>query len=182
MDPRIAQLGEDILRGPTRPVKGVTEAEVQRVASDLLAIVGPAQGVGIAANQIRNDLRIFVMASHPNERYPYAPDMEPMPLINPVLLAHSEEQEKDWEGCLSVAATELRGLVPRWKWVEVEYTTLDGQHKHERYEGFLARIFQHELDHLDGLVYLDRLESSRDLYTRTVFEQRLADRARDQRG
>lgn len=183
MNGKIAQLGEEILRGPTRIVEDVESFEVQKIIKDLLEIVGPAKGVGIAANQIRSDLRIFVMASHPNERYPYAPHMEPTALINPIILSHSDEKEKDWEGCLSVAATNdpniptvLRGLVPRWTWVEVEYTDINGKRKKARFEGFLARIFQHEIDHLEGMVYLDRVESNRDLYSNEVFQKLIADR------
>lgn len=180
---KIAQLGEEILRGPTREVENIHDTEVQKVITDLLETVGPAKGVGIAANQIRNDLRIFVMASHPNKRYPYAPQMEPMVLINPVLVLHSKEKEKDWEGCLSVGTTNnndepttIRGLVPRWTWVDVEFTNQQGERVEQRFEGFLARIFQHEIDHLDGMVYLDRLESNRDLYSNDVFQDLIANR------
>jgi len=177
---RIAQLGEEILRGLMREVKDVDDPEVQAVVTDLLESVGPAKGVGIAANQLRSDWRIFVMASKPNERYPYAPEMEPLALINPEIVAHSEETEKDWEGCLSVGringVSAIRGLVPRWVWVDVAYTTVDGKREERRFEGFLARIFQHEIDHLNGLVYLDRVESNKDLYSHQVFEKLIANR------
>lgn len=176
MDDRIAQLGEEILRGPTKEVEDVNDKEVRKVIEDLMAIVKPVNGVGIAANQIRSDLRIFVMASHPNERYPHAPEMEPLALINPKLLSHSEETEKDWEGCLSVATTGIRGLVPRFKWVEVEFTNGDGKKETTKFEGFLARVFQHEIDHLDGLVYLDRVDSNKDLYSQEVFEKLIEER------
>lgn len=184
MDNKIAQLGEEILRGPTREVKDVQDPEVQKVIKDLLEAVVSAKGVGIAGNQLRSDLRIFVMASHPSDRYPDAPEMEPTALINPLILSHSEDKEKDWEGCLSVATTGqegvptvLRGLVPRYTWVEAEYTTVNGERKKEKFEGFLARIFQHEIDHLDGLVYLDRVESNKDLYSQQVFEKMIKDKA-----
>lgn len=185
-DQPIAQLGEAILRGPMRDVVDVKDPEVQKVIQDLMDIVKPAKGVGIAANQIRSDLKVFVMASHPNERYPYAPEMEPFALINPTLVAHSEETEKDWEGCLSVGtfefgkATTIRGLVPRYTWVEVEYTDANGELQKDRFEGFVARIFQHEYDHLQGLVYLDRVEDNKDLYSHQEFMKKIADREQDE--
>lgn len=183
MKRKIAQLGEEILRGPTREVQDVNDSEVKKVIQDLFDIVGPAKGVGISANQIRNDLRVFVLASHPNDRYPYAPHMEPTAIINPVILSHSKEIQKDWEGCLSVAATDnetaptvLRGLVPRWTWIEVEYTDVSGERIKTKFDGFIARVFQHEIDHLDGMFYLDRVETNKDLYSNEVFQKLIAGR------
>ena len=109
--------------------------------------------------------------------------MEPTAIINPIILSHSEQIEKDWEGCLSVAATDsettptvLRGLGPRWKWVEVEYTDVNGERVKTKFEGFVARVFQHEIDHLDGMVYLDRVETNKDLYSNEVFQKLITDR------
>lgn len=184
-DQPVAQLGEAILRGPMRDVTDVTDPEVKKVIKDLMDIVKPAKGVGIAANQVRSDLKIFVLASHPNERYPYAPEMEPFALINPKLIAHSEEKEKDWEGCLSVATCEfgkrpaIYARVPRYTWVEVEYTDENGEIKQDKFEGFVARVFQHEYDHLQGLVYLDRVEDNKDIYSQQEFMKLVADRKSD---
>jgi peptide deformylase len=175
MEPnKIAQLGEDILRGPIKEVSDVRSSEVQALIADLMQTVTEAKGVGIAANQVRSNLRVCVIASHPNERYPYAPLVEPFALINPILLSHSNDIEKDWEGCLSVPG--IRGMVPRWKTVTIEFMNAGGTKEQRTLEGFLARIFQHEIDHLDGLVYLDRVESNKDLYSHQEFEKRIASR------
>jgi peptide deformylase len=95
--------------------------------------------------------------------------MEPTAMINPKIRAHSQEMRKDWEGCLSIPG--LRGLIPRYQTIEVEYTSRDGQICREVLSDFIARIFQHELDHLNGLVFLDRLESTQDLYTEQEYQR-----------
>ena len=84
-----------------------------------------------------------------------------MALVNPFILAHSDNKEKDWEGCLSLPG--IRAQVPRYVWVEVSYMTIDGLREERRFEGFLARIFQHEFDHLIGKVFLDSIESTQDV-------------------
>jgi peptide deformylase len=87
--------------------------------------------------------------------------MEPIALINPQIVTYSDKVEKDWEGCLSVPG--IRGLVPRYESIEVAYTSRDGEPKNTVFAGFVARIFQHEYDHLEGKVFLDRVESTLDL-------------------
>ncbi|MCG7584833.1 peptide deformylase, partial [Photobacterium sp. OFAV2-7] len=88
--------------------------------------------------------------------YPNAPQMEPTLMLNPELIWSSKETEKDWEGCLSIPG--MRAKVSRHKKIEVRYTTIDGHEVKSHLEGFIARIFQHELDHLNGIVFLDRAE------------------------
>jgi peptide deformylase len=120
-----------------------------------------ANGVGIAAPQVGVSQQLMIIASRPNERYPHAPLMEPTPMINPKILSHSSEMIKDWEGCLSVPG--IRGLVPRYQAVEVEYLSKDGRIERQMLTDFIARIFQHEYDHLQGKVFLERVESPEDL-------------------
>jgi peptide deformylase len=165
----IAQLGNPILRHIAQSVKNVTGENIQKVIDSLIETVALADGVGIAAPQISQSYRIFVVASRPNSRYPHAPVMEPTAMINPKIRAHSQEMRKDWEGCLSIPG--LRGLIPRYQTIEVEYTSRDGQICREVLSDFIARIFQHELDHLNGLVFLDRLESTQDLYTEQEYQR-----------
>jgi peptide deformylase len=117
--------------------------------------------MGITSPQISVSKRLFIMASKPNNRYPNAPTMKPKAIINPKILAYGEEVEKDWEGCLSLP--NVRGLVPRAMEIEVSYFTRKGDEVHEVLEGFLARIFQHEFDHLNGTVFIDRVESTLDI-------------------
>jgi peptide deformylase len=126
--------------------------------------------VGIAAPQAYRPLRLFIIASRPNPRYPAAPDMAPLAVINPVVIEASEEKEKDWEGCLSIPG--IRGLVPRHTWVAVSFTNRDGRREERTFTGFAARIFQHEHDHIEGTVFLDRT-CSKELATEKEYQRRI---------
>lgn len=159
----IAKLGDPVLRQIAQPVTKIANHDIQQLIDDLLSTVVALDGVGIAAPQVHHSKRIFVVCSRPNVRYPDAPLMSPTVMINPRLVSVGEQQQKDWEGCLSVPA--LRGLVPRYNQIEVSYLARHGQAHNRHYSGFVARIFQHELDHLDGLTFIDRLESTKDLYS-----------------
>jgi peptide deformylase len=122
-----------------------------------------SNGVGIAAPQLGQSLQIVIVASRPNPRYPHAPYMEPVVMINPKVRSHSQAVIKDWEGCLSIPG--IRGLVSRYKSVEVEYTSSNGQTEKQKFCDFPARVFQHEYDHLKGKVFIDRVESSLEIIT-----------------
>jgi peptide deformylase len=161
----ILQIGNQILRNKAKTIKNATDSEIRQLAKDLITTAEAANGVGIAAPQVAQSYRLFIMASRPNLRYPNAPTMTPTAVINPVILAHSDEIVKDWEGCLSVP--ELRGLVPRYREIEVEYTDMNAKIKQQVLTDFVARIFQHELDHLDGVLFIDRLETMADLSSET---------------
>ena len=138
---------------------------------ELIATVAKANGVGIASPQVAESYRLFIVASRPNPRYPNAPTMEPTAMINPRIIAHSSEVVKGWEGCLSVPG--IRGLVPRYQAIEVEYTSRDGKLHRQELTDFVARIFQHEYDHLDGIVFIDRVESTQELMTEQEYQQRI---------
>jgi len=158
---QIAQLGQPVLREPARPVTDPAEPAVQSLIDDLLATVAEVDGVGIAAPQVYEPLALFIVASGPNPRYPSAPEMAPTVVINPEIVWVSSDLEKGCEGCLSVPG--IRGMVPRYRRIGVRYLTRTGELREEEYSDFIARIFQHEFDHLQGLVFLDRVESSREL-------------------
>lgn len=159
----IAQLGNPILRQIAQPISRVEDERVQQLIRDLKVTLLKSNGVGIAAPQVAQSCRLQIVASRPNLRYPNAPTMQPTVMVNPRLVSHSEEKVKDWEGCLSVPG--IRGLVPRYQAIEVEYASPDGAIQRQQFTDFVARIFQHELDHLNGLVFLDRLESVQDIIT-----------------
>lgn len=167
----IIQLGHPTLRTKAQAVENVQSQSVQKLIADLKATVVQANGVGIAAPQIAEPYRLFIVASRPNPRYPHAPTMEPTAMINPTILAHSSEVVKDWEGCLSIPG--IRGLVPRYQAVEVEYMNENGKLQKQELSDFIARIFQHELDHLDGVVFLDRIESTHDLITEQEYQKQI---------
>ena len=95
-------------------------------------------------------------------------------MINPEMTWASSDKEKDWEGCLTVPG--IRGLVSRHRTIRVRYRARDGALIEKEYEGFLARIFQHEVDHLEGLVFLDRMESTKDLVAENEWQKIIAKR------
>jgi peptide deformylase len=170
----IAQLGNPILRKTAIPVVKPTTEAIQTLVSQMIGTLTQSQGVGLAAPQVEQSQRLVIVASHPNTRYPDAPTMAPMALINPQILDRSDRQARDWEGCLSIPG--IRGLVPRCQWVEVEFVDPQGRSHRQRFEGFVARIFQHEFDHLEGKVFLDRVESSLDLMSESEWQTRMAPR------
>lgn len=167
----IIQLGNPLLRSPAQLVDNIQDPTIQNLIDNLIATVGQANGVGIAAPQVAESYRLFIVASRPNLRYPTAPTMEPTAMINPQILAHSTEVVKGWEGCLSIP--QIRGYVPRYEAIEIEYTDRNGKLQKQELTDFVARIFQHEYDHLNGIVFLDRLESTQDIITEQEYQKRI---------
>ena len=168
----IAQLGNEALRAISTEVTHILSDECQQLITQMMATVSKAGGVGIAAPQIHHNKCIFIMCSKPNARYPDAPLMVPTAIINPKISHYSDEIIKDWEGCLSVPS--MRGLVPRHNQVTVSYYDQYNE-KHEKiFTGFIARIFQHEFDHLNGLTFIDRLESTKDLISESEWHKQYA--------
>jgi peptide deformylase len=167
----IAQLGNPILRQIAQPINQITDAKIQRLIDDLIATMTPANGVGIAAPQVSESQQIIIVASRPTLRYPSAPVMEPTPMINPQIIDHSAEIVKGWEGCLSIPG--IRGLVPRYEVIEVEYFDRSGERQKQELTGFVARIFQHEFDHLEGMLFIDRVENTRNLMTEDEYQKQI---------
>lgn len=167
----IIQLGDPVLRTKAHLVENIQDLRIQKLIDDLITTVKQADGVGIAAPQVRVSDRLFIVASRPNPRYPNAPEMEPTAIINPKILAHSTDIIKGWEGCLSIPG--IRGLVPRYQAIEVEYIDHNGKLQKQEMTDFVARIFQHEHDHLDGIVFLDRLETTQDIVTEQEYQKRI---------
>lgn len=170
----IVQLGDPVLRQAAEPVKDIHAPEFQAMLNKLLDFVLAKGGMGIAAPQVGISQRVFILSSHPNERYPYAPDVAPFFAINPEIISHSDSKQKDWEGCLSLPG--IRALVPRYDSINVRYYTRDAELIETEYEGFLARVFQHELDHLNGKVFLDRIESTLDVMMEQEWQKLIASR------
>lgn len=168
---QIAQLGQPVLRNRAKEITDVHSPKIQQLIDDLIATVMDVDGVGIAAPQVYESVRVFIVASHPNPRYPKAPKMKPTAMINPKLVSHSDEKGKDWEGCLSIPG--IRGMVPRYTLINVEYTDRKGKLVKRKFKDFIARIFQHELDHLDGIMFLDRLESTKDTISEKEYQKRM---------
>jgi peptide deformylase len=172
---QIALLGHPVLRASTRPVPLPASDAIRALIDDMLATLRDANGVGIAAPQVYESAMMFIVASRPNPRYPDAPLMEPEVVINPAIIERSSELEKGWEGCLSIPG--IRGNVPRHQRIRARYQTLDGDEVEREFTGFVARIFQHEDDHLRGIVFLDRLESTRDVISEKEYQKQFAQAA-----
>lgn len=163
----IAQLGNAILRLSAIPVVDFKSAQLAEIIAQMLDVLSQSNGVGLAAPQIGYSVCVIVVASQPTPRYPDAPQMLPTVMINPKFKCLSTEQEKDWEGCLSISG--IRALVPRYQEIKVKYVDINGKQITTKLSGFIARIFQHEYDHLQGLVYLDRVEDNQDIISETEF-------------
>ncbi|WP_081180770.1 peptide deformylase [Colwellia sp. PAMC 21821] len=166
----ILQRGEPVLSAVAMPVSNIDSAEIKQLIIDLKSTVALAKGVGIAAPQVGKSLRLFIMCSAPSERYPDAPLLAPSVIINPEILNTHDEQELGWEGCLSVKGK--RALVPRYSSIDVNYLDETGIMHNQTLTGFLARIFQHELDHLDGITFIERLDNESDAIDEAQWRQK----------
>jgi peptide deformylase len=164
---QILEIGSSILRQRSNAIIDFTDRKIDDLIVDLIATADAANGVGIAAPQVASSVRLFIVASRPSPRYPYAPTMEPTAMINPQILDRSGELVAGWEGCLSVPG--VRGSVLRDRAIEVIYLTKYGQLVQQELTGFVARIFQHELDHLDGILFPDRVSNPTDLITEAEY-------------
>jgi peptide deformylase len=166
---KIAQVGEEVLRTPAKQVElsEFTQESLITFIDELLATMLEADGIGIAAPQVFDPRAIMIIASRPNPRYPDAPDMQPLVMINPAIKQCSENKVWEWEGCLSVPG--LRGRIERPDTVDVDYLDTEGQAQNIKLEGFVARIFLHEFDHLIGKTWLDHITSTEDIMANDVW-------------
>jgi peptide deformylase len=167
----VLQLGNPQLRQAAQPITDPHDPTLQRLIDNLMETMQQANGVGIAAPQIGVPLQVIIVASRPTLRYPHAPQMDAIALVNPRILEQEPEQIKDWEGCLSVPG--MRGLVPRSPRITVVYLDRYGQSHQQSFRDFVARIIQHECDHLQGYVFIDRMTSTRELITENEYHKLL---------
>jgi peptide deformylase len=153
-------MGDPRLRQVAEPVRAFGTAELRALVTDLKETMDAEKGAGLAATQIGVPLRVVVFGYEQNPRYPDAPPVPETVLVNPVIEPLTSETEEGWEGCLSVPG--LRGLVPRYTRIRYSGFDPDGRPIEREAEGFHARVVQHECDHLDGILYPQRM---RDLTT-----------------
>jgi peptide deformylase len=130
-------------------------AALDELLRDMFDTMHAAGGVGLAAPQIGESLRVVIFGFESCERYPEAPAVPQTVLINPVLTPVGSEEEEGWEGCLSVPG--LRGWVPRFRQLRYQGVDPSGAPIDRTVEGFHARVVQHEVDHLDGILYPQRI-------------------------
>lgn len=153
----VAQRGEQILTLTAVPVADSELGSdwLEQLALAMHATMNERNGVGIAAPQIYVSKRVIIVASRPNLRYPDAPEMQAVVMINPEIISRSAQLISGEEGCLSVP--DQRGDVARAESITVRYLTLAGEPIETGFSGFPARIVQHEVDHLDGILFVERL-------------------------
>jgi peptide deformylase len=164
----IVTVGDPVLRERAREVAAAElgTLAVQGLIDDMIETMRAAGGAGLAANQVGELLRIAVAEVDHNPRYPYKPPIPLTIMVNPVLEPVDAETVEINEGCLSVP--DLRGMLDRFVTVRVRYLDRDGTAHDEIKRGLTAGTFQHEVDHLDGILFLDRV---RDPRTFTTWEQ-----------
>lgn len=159
------EFGNPILRAKAKtvPAAFLKTAAFKNLIKQMFHTMYRVQGVGLAAPQINKGIRLAVIGIKPI-RFNRV-------LVNPKITWHSKSKNMDWEGCLSF--TDGRGEVPRWSAIKVEYTNEKGERIKEKHTGFIARVFQHEIDHLNGLVYVDRMVNMKTLMTHKEFIKRV---------
>ena len=160
---KVARLGHPVLRQQAERVlpADIQSVHVQRLIDDMIETMHEYDGAGLAANQVHVPRQIAVIEVAKNPRYPDAPEIPLTVLINPVVTPTSEEIEEGWEGCLSVP--DMRGVVPRYTSVRLECLDRQGKPVDLVAKDFFARVIQHETDHLNGIVYVDRIRDMRTL-------------------
>ena len=162
-DPRLRERSREVTR------EELAAPEVQQLIDDLIDTMRAAGGAGIAAPQVGELVRIATIEVNDNPRYPYKPPIPLTVVVNPVIEPLDDEQVEINEGCLSVP--DLRGVLPRWVNVRVRWWDRHGVERDEVKRGLTAGTFQHECDHLDGRLFLDRVTDTRTLSTWAQFER-----------
>lgn len=179
---KIAKIGHPVLRTPARVVtkEELGTAAMQTFIDDLVETMRDANGAGLAANQVHEPIRICAIEVGDNPRYPYKPKIPLTILVNPHILPVAEETFDNYEGCLSVP--DLRGLVPRYTEIRVRALDREGSEVDRVIKGVTAGTFQHEVDHLDGMLFLDRVRDTTTLCTWDAFRKYHEDAFRERVG
>ncbi len=164
----VMRMGHPVLREKAKPVEGFDTPELHALIGDMKETMAALNGAGLAAPQIGVSQRVVIFGVEQNPRYPDAEEVPFTVLVNPKLTMLTREVEEGWEGCLSVPG--MRGVVPRY--LKLRYTGSDekGNPIDRVAEGFHARVVQHEVDHLDGILYPMRMtDMSRFGFTTELF-------------
>lgn len=176
---RIVKIGHPVLREKCQRVEAarLVDAKFRQFLKEMVQTMHRSEGVGLAANQVGEGIQVIVLECNLSERYPEA---EPVPLqtyLNPRIVEYSEAVEEDWEGCLSIPG--YRGMVPRSKAVTFEALNEKGELVRRRVTDFQARVIQHEVDHINGLFYMDRMPDLQAWCHLEEFNRRLGLKVRD---
>ena len=157
---KVARMGHPVLRVRARPIEPaqIGSPRIQQLIDDMFETMQEYQGVGLAAPQVHESLRVFVAGFAPDDEDDESTRGVPlMALINPEIAPIGPELVEDWEGCLSIP--DIRGRVPRSRQISVRAYDRRGKRIELKAAGFTARVIQHETDHLDGVLFFDRMKS-----------------------
>jgi len=166
----VLRIGHPLLLQQAVPVEAFDTPELHALIDDMRDTMAAQNGAGLAAPQIAVSRRVIIFGLEHNPRYP---EVEPIPetiLINPVIEVLDEQTEDGWEGCLSIPG--MRGKVPRYRAIRYHGVDAQGEYIEREVDGFHARVVQHEYDHLDGILYPQRIIDMRDF----GFEEELGER------
>jgi peptide deformylase len=156
---KVARMGNPVLRARARALdRGeIKTPAVQKLIDDMIETMEEYNGIGLAAPQVHEGLRLFIAGLEASSGDENETTVVPVPFINPEVTAVGHEQATDWEGCLSIP--DIRGQVPRFRHVRVRALDRDGARVELQLADFAARVVQHENDHLDGVLFFDRMRS-----------------------
>lgn len=156
---KVARMGHPVLRERARPLakSDLRDPLVQKLIDDMIDTMHEYHGVGLAGPQIHEGLRLFVALLDDEP----GPDSEAMVVINPEIVPLDDAKAEGWEGCLSIP--DIRGMVPRFTDIRLKALDREGKAIELRLKNFPARVAQHETDHLDGVLFFDRMSSMRTL-------------------
>nr|AFD03203.1 peptide deformylase [uncultured bacterium W4-21b] len=176
---KIIRIGNPLLRQKIRPLTlpKLKGPELQTFLDDMVSTMHAANGVGLAANQVGKDVSAIVLECQTNTRYPKEVDFALQVYINAEILKYSRKKFYDWEGCLSVPG--YRGLVPRAETLTIKAFDREGNSIRRTVSGFEARVLQHEIDHLNGLIYMDRMDDLKEWYHLDEFNKKFQTRIID---
>jgi peptide deformylase len=152
---KVARMGHPVLRAKTAPIEksDIKSPVVQKLIDDMIETMIEYHGVGLAAPQVHEGVRLFVAALDNGDEE----ERTPLALINPEITPIGSDQVEDWEGCLSIP--DIRGRVPRAREIRVRAFDRNGDRIELRAANFSARVIQHETDHLDGILFFDRMKT-----------------------
>lgn len=156
---KVARLGHPVLRTKAKAVdpKDITSAPIQKLIDDMVETMQEYHGIGLAGPQVHESVRIFVAGLEKEDRRTGQIEIVPLPIVNPEVTPVGRDLVEDWEGCLSIP--DIRGRVPRNRRVRVRGFDRDGQPIDIELDEFSARVVQHENDHLNGVLFFDRMKS-----------------------
>ena len=156
---KVARLGHPILRAKARPIdpKDITSPSMQKLIDDMMDTMAEYHGIGLAGPQVHEGLRLFIAGIEKKDRRTGEVEIQPLAIVNPEITPVGRDLVEDWEGCLSIP--DVRGKVPRPREVVIRALDRRGKPFEMALKNYPARVVQHETDHLDGVLFFDRMKA-----------------------